>query len=104
IGSCEISDVRIAPSNSAVVYVSTSSDGVDGPLVWRSTNSRSASVTCAPITPPALAHSGYPITSIAVDPTNAAKLIVGVSGLTGGGNHILRSNDSGASWSDITGN
>ena len=98
---CDLTDIRVAPTNSDVLYACTSSDGRTGPKVWVSLNSRAAAPTFTDITP--RLRAGVPITSIAVSPASAATVLVSVSGFSGGGQHVFRSTDSGGTWSDISG-
>ena len=98
---CDLTDIRVAPTNSDVLYACTSSDGRTGPKVWVSLNSRAAAPTFTDITP--RLRAGVPITSIAVSPASAATVLVSVSGFSGGGQHVFRSTNSGTTWSDISG-
>jgi hypothetical protein len=98
---CDLTDIRVAPTNSDVLYACSSSDGRTGPKVWVSLNSRAAAPTFTDITPQL--RAGVPITSLAVSPASAATVLVSVAGFSGGGQHILRSTNSGGTWSDISG-
>jgi hypothetical protein len=99
-GNCDISDVEVAPSNPAVIYAITSRRGKIGPLAWVTRNGTTIKPTFTAITPPVVPPR--PLTSIAINPLDEAKVAVTVSGFTGGGRHVFLSGNFGASWSDIS--
>src|SRR5216683_1046716 len=97
---CNLTDIRVAPTNSDVLYAASSSDGGTGPKMWVSANSRSTSPTYTDIT--SGLPSFVPITQIAISPISAATVLVSVGGFSGGGTHIFRTINSGTTWTDIS--
>ena len=98
---CNVSGIAIAQSDSAVLYAITSSDFGIGPFAWVSTNSNTATPTFTSISAGLPAGAGLTSVSIAPDAPDTA--IVSVQGFTGGGSHIFRTTNFGATWSDISG-
>jgi hypothetical protein len=85
----DISSIGVAASDSLTLYVG-SSDGLvsythDGGTSWSQ----------------ATGPSGAPITDVAVDPRDARSAIVTLSGF-GATNHVWRTVDGGASWTNVT--
>ena len=90
---CLISDVRVAPSNPAVMYAVTDSVRVAGPFAWVSQNSNAASPTFTNISEGL--PKGRPLTSVAISPVDPAMVVVSVNGFTDGGRPIYESTRSG---------
>ncbi len=99
-GRCEITDLEVAPNNPDVIYVITGAGGGMGPLAWVAKDGNKIKPTFTPITPPGIANR--PLTSIAINQFNAARVVITVSGFSGGGDHAFLSNDFGKTWSDIS--
>ncbi|HKD68190.1 MAG TPA: hypothetical protein VKB84_15195 [Candidatus Binataceae bacterium] len=99
---CLITDIRVAPSNPAIMYVVTAANGAIGPFAWVSQNSNTAAPTFANITRGLPAGQGRALSSVAISPVNPATVVVAVTGFTAGGGHIFESTNSGATWTDIS--
>jgi photosystem II stability/assembly factor-like uncharacterized protein len=97
---CKVTDVRVAPTNPAVVYAVTTSNGGIGPFAWVSTNANRANPIWSNISAGLPAARG--LTSLSISPANAGTVIVSVQGFTGGGRHIFLSTSFGKQWRDIT--
>jgi len=98
--------VAVAPSNSQVVYVTASGNGNPGSSsfgtlykIMRSDNGGQTFTDLTGSTPNFMGDQGWYDVVVIVDPSNSA--IVYVAGQAGG-NSVLRSTNSGASWTDIS--
>jgi len=99
IEHCLVTDVRVAPTNPAILYAVTANFGTMGPFAWVSTNSTSSHPTFTNIS------SGLPaapLESVAISPVNPSTVVVAVGGFTSGGGHLFESTDQGSNWSDIS--
>ena len=91
--------IAVSKSNSSIVYVSVSNPSTSAVLSVMQSNNGGA--TFATVTPTNyMGDQGWYDTTIIVDPSNSA--IVYVAG-SAGANSILRSINSGVSWTDISG-
>jgi len=104
---CDISDIAVAPTDSNVVYVVTSSDGARGPRAWVTRNATTASPPTYTLITPNVAPLGVvrriPLTSVAVSPLRSDTVVITASGFTSGaGRHVFLSTDFGATWTDIS--
>jgi len=97
---CLVTDVRVARTNSAVLYAVTASYGSTGPFAWVSTNSTSTSPTFTNIS--AGLPGGEPLQSVAISPINPSVAAVAVGGFTSGGGHIFETTNGGSAWTDIS--
>jgi photosystem II stability/assembly factor-like uncharacterized protein len=98
--------IALSKANSQVVYVTASGTGNPGSTpfgtlykIMRSDNGGSTFTDLTPGTPNYMGGQGWYDTYVAIDPKNAA--VVYVAGSAGTGS-ILRSIDSGVTWSDIS--
>lgn len=106
--SCDIDDLAIAPTNSDVLYVVTSSDTgqfmrttAHPAYAWVSQNSTQAAPTFTNIT--GTLPTNRPLTSVAVSPLNPAEALVTSGGFSGGaGGHVFHTTNFGAAWTDIS--
>ena len=89
-GSAAISALALAPGDSQVLYAGTS----DGRVQFSSDGGRNWSL--------AASLPDRFVTSIAVDPQSSQRAFAGLSGF--GTGHIFRTDDSGESWEDVSGN
>ncbi len=97
-GSATIKAIGVSPSDPNTIYAGTSdskvqltSDALDGPIA--SWTDRSAGLP------------NRTVTHIAVDPTDPATAYVTFSGfLTNSQGHVFKTTNSGANWTDISGN
>jgi len=97
-GSCVITTMSVAPSDSNTVYV-----GTDIGAIWASTNATSASPTFSEIdqanTP------GRVVTQIVASPTNSQVAFAAFSGFSGFADtvgHLFETTNGGQSWTDIS--
>ncbi len=90
--------LAVAPSNSQVLYVSEATIAGDLQALVRSSNGGSTFTTLTN-TPNYLTAQGWYDTSVIVDRNNPAIVYVGGSA---GDNSIIRSTDSGGTWSDLS--
>src|SRR5579864_945350 len=89
--------VAPAPSNQNIVYIS--SLGVP----WVTTNALAG--TSSTWTRRNTGLPGFPITDIAIDPTNPNVAYVTIAGFpAGGGKHVFKTTNAGVSWTDISSN
>ena len=93
-----VTTISVSRSNHDIVWV-----GTDTGTVWYTTNALST-----PTMPTWTQASGLPtrwVSKVYVDPDNPQIVFVGFSGYRGGDNnsYIERSNDGGASWTDLSG-
>jgi hypothetical protein len=100
VQKCLLTDVRVAPTNPAVLYAVTASYGSTGPFAWVSTNSTSTSPTFTNIS--AGLPGGEPLQSVAISPINPSVAAVAVGGFTSGGGHIFETTNGGSAWTDIS--
>ncbi len=101
---CLVTDVRVAPTNPAVMYAVTDASGTIGPFAWVSTNSNSASPAFTNVSA-GLPHLGTGLNSVAISPIDPKTVVVAVAGfssLPAGGGHIFKSTNQGAAWTDIS--
>lgn len=93
-----ISAVAQAPGNANVVYAATNFGAV-----FVTTNALSASPTWTSINNVDDPMPARFVTDIAVDPSNAADVLLTFSGFNGAaGGHLYRSTNTGADWTDIS--
>ncbi len=98
---CLLTDIRVAPSNPAVLYAVTDVNENIGPFAWVSTDSNTAAPTFANISAGLLKKRG--LTSVSISPVRPGTVIVSMQGFTGGpAGHIFRSTNFGKVWTDIT--
>ena len=98
--------IAVSPTNSQVVYVTVAGSGNPGSTgigvlykIMRSDNGGATFTDLTSGTPNYMGGQGWYDTTVVVDPSNSA--IVYVAG-SAGTNSILRSTNSGVSWSDIS--
>ncbi len=89
-----INAIAVAPSNPAVVYVSV------GGSIFVTQN---ATAAAGAVTWQAVSFSGdMDRNSLAVDPNNPGTAYAVVADYTGGGGHVFKTTNFGASWTDIS--
>jgi photosystem II stability/assembly factor-like uncharacterized protein len=100
--ACNLSDIEIAPSNTAVVYAVSSAAGAVGPVFSVTQNGKTLPPTfTSPAIPPGVA--GRPLTSVAISPINPLTVVMTVSGFVpAGGGHVFLSVNAGTNWLDIS--
>ncbi|HZH97401.1 MAG TPA: hypothetical protein VEX38_00400, partial [Fimbriimonadaceae bacterium] len=100
LNGSSLRDLETAPSHADTLYV-----GGTGGKVWRSTNITAASPTFTDVSTGSPSNlPNMSVTSIGVDPTQSADIIVGL--VSGGGGQVWRCANTGASprvWTNITG-
>jgi uncharacterized protein (TIGR03437 family) len=96
VNGATLKSIAIAPSDSKVIYTGAS----DGTVQW--TNDAGANWTIRKASLPSRA-----VTQIVIDPIDPATAYASFSGFSAGADnlgHVFRTRDSGANWTDISGN
>jgi len=101
-GFCNISGIAIAPTNPAVVYAVTSTDGSVPSSAWVSTDATCTGIPCDFSNVSAGLPTTVPLTSVAVSPTDPMTVLVTASGFSGGRKHVFLSTNGGSTWADIS--